>query len=158
MKDRLASLAVLALILTGCSATAGGDTDGTATSGTTSSAPVEEVQEAPAEPLDLTGEWKQTNSNSADSYQAATISGEQITINWVNDAESTTALYWAGTYVPPADGAQTYTWDSANDTTQTDSAMLASGDPTKTFTYENGVLKYELTAMGVTMTVEMSKQ
>ena len=34
---------------------------------------------------DLTGEWKQKNSKSDDSYQAATISGDTIEIYWVSD-------------------------------------------------------------------------
>ncbi|WP_146080492.1 MULTISPECIES: hypothetical protein [unclassified Pseudoclavibacter] len=109
-------------------------------------------------PLDLTGDWVQTNSNSESSYQAATISDGEIVINWVNDAESTSALYWAGTYVAPTEDVESYTWDSANDTTQTESALMASGDATKVFTFEGDVLTYELTAMGVTMTVEMSRQ
>lgn len=146
------------MLLTGCSVQAGGDTGTGTSSGSNSEQRAEETQAPPAEPLDLTGEWKQTNSNSADSYQSATISGDQILINWVNAAESTTAIYWAGTYIAPTEDVETYTWDSANDTTQTESALLASGDPTKAFTYEGGVLRYELTAMGVTMTVEMSRQ
>jgi len=39
-----------------------------------------------------------------------------------------------------------------------ETALLASGDDSKDFTYEDGKLTYELTAMGVTMTVEMEKQ
>lgn len=117
-----------------------------------------ETQAPPAVPLDLTGDWVQTNSNSESSYQAATISDGEIVINWVNDAESTRALYWAGTYVAPTEDVESYTWDSANDTTQTESALMASGDATKVFTFEGDVLTYELTAMGVTMTVEMSRQ
>lgn len=114
--------------------------------------------EEPAAPLDLTGDWKQVNSESADSYQAATIAGDEILINWVNEAESTTAIYWAGTYDAPTEATDTFTWESVNDTTQTENALLASSDPTKTFTYEDGKLKYQLTAMGVTMTVEMEQQ
>lgn len=142
------------LLLAGCSSPASSNS----TSGSHTEGQTQEQGEAPAEPLDLSGEWKQTNSKSADSYQAATISGDEILINWVNDAESTTAIYWAGTYEAPTEDVDTYTWDSVNDTTQTENALLASSDPTKTFTYEGGKLKYELTAMGVTMTVEMEKQ
>ena len=162
MKHRLAPLAIAAalILLTGCgSSTPSSDTGASSDTGSSSgSQKTEETQAPPAEPLNLTGEWKQTNSNSPTSYQAATITTDQITINWVNEEDSSTALYWAGTYVAPTEDVDVYTWESANDTTQTDSAMLASSDPTKTFTYEDGALEYELTAMGVTMTVEMSKQ
>ncbi|PPF77149.1 hypothetical protein C5B99_04065 [Pseudoclavibacter sp. Z016] len=126
--------------------------------GSNDTAAAVETQAPPAAPLDLTGDWVQTNSNSESSYQAATISDGEIVINWVNDAESTSALYWAGTYVAPTEDVESYTWDSANDTTQTESALMASGDATKVFTFEGDVLTYELTALGVTMTVEMSRQ
>ena len=58
----------------------------------------------------------------------------------------------------PTEDVTEYTWDSANDTSKTENALMASRDPTKTFTFKDGVLSYELTAMGVTMKVEMSKQ
>jgi len=145
-----------AFLLAGCST---GATTERTTPGSQNSAPgTTEEEVAPAEPLDLTGEWKQTNSKSEDSYQAATISGDVIEINWVNEADSGTAIYWVGTYVAPTEDVTEYTWDSANDTSKTENALLASSDPTKTFTFKDGVLSYELTAMGVTMTVEMSKQ
>lgn len=151
-----AALILSVFLLAGCSA--GGATEGTAP-GSQNPAPGTTAEEAaPAEPLDLTGEWKQTNSNSEDSYQAATISGDVIEVNWVNDADSSTAIYWVGSYDAPTEDVTEYTWDSANDTSKTETALLASSDPTKTFTFKDGVLSYELTAMGVTMTVEMSKQ
>ena len=158
MKLRLlAPLAVVALLLTGCSSAA--DPDSTATGGNSGSpAAPEETQTPPAEPLDLTGEWKQTNSKSAESYQAATISADRIEIDWVNEADSTTAIYWVGTYSAPSEDTGTYSWESQADTAALENALLGSQDPTKTFTYSNDVLSYELTAMGVTMTVEMQRQ
>ncbi|KAA9083751.1 hypothetical protein [Microbacterium radiodurans] len=106
----------------------------------------------------MTGPWQQTNSNSPDSYQRAVITENTISIDWVSDAEAMTAVYWVGTYVPPSEPGDAYTWDSQNDTTQTENALMASSDATKTFTYQDGVLSYELTAVGVTMTVQMQKQ
>ena len=157
MKHRfLAPLAVAALFLTGCSAA---DSDATSTGGNASwSTAPEETQAPPAEPLDLTGEWKQTNSKSADSYQAATLSADRIEVNWVNDADSTKAVYWVGTYAAPTEDTETYSWESQADAAALENALLASQDPTKSFAYANGVLSYELTAMGVTMTVEMERQ
>ncbi|GAA2575508.1 hypothetical protein [Microbacterium binotii] len=128
------------------------------TSNGTADAPAQQQTQEQQQPLDLTGEWKQSNSNDPDSYQAATITADALTINWVSDGGSTTALYWAGTYTAPAEPADTYTWDSANDTTKTDTALLASGDPTKTFTYVDGKLSYDVTAMGVTKKVELQRQ
>jgi predicted small secreted protein len=152
-KSILVPIVIAAFVLTGC-ASGSGAANGDSSNG--SSATAEEAP--PAEPLDLSGEWKQTNSNSADSYQAATISGDVITINWVNDAESTSALYWVGTYEAPTEDTDTYTWTSAGDVAQMDNAIMASQDDSKDFTYEDGKLMYELTALGVTMTVEMEKQ
>ncbi len=140
----------LGLALSSCSPAS--TSEGTSSStGTTPS-------ETPAAPLDLVGEWKQTNSASADAWQSATIAGETITVNWVSEGGATTSLYWAGTYVPPAEPRDSYTWDSQNDHSQTDTALLASGDDTKTFTYEGGVLSYEVTALGTTTTVQLERQ
>lgn len=111
----------------------------------------------PATPPDLTGEWKQINSNSDDAWQAATITGDTITINWVSDGGDTKSLYWAGTFTAPTTADEPYSWDSANDKEQTSKALLASGDETKTFTYANGQLSYEASALGTTVTVKMEK-
>jgi hypothetical protein len=110
------------------------------------------------EPANLTGEWKQVNSNSGDSWQAATIEGETITIYWVSDNGDTKSLYWAGTYVAPTTSEEPYTWDSVNDHEQTDMALFASGDDTKAMTYENGQISYSASALGTTMTIRLEKQ
>lgn len=109
------------------------------------------------EPLDLTGEWKQTNSNSEDSYHAATITEDTIEIYWVSNGGDTKSLYWAGTFEAPTNSDEPYTWESQNDHSKTDSALLASGDDTKTFIYEAGEIRYEASAMGSTMTVRLEK-
>lgn len=154
-----ATIAVLSLALfTGCSSspasTATGDAGGQKDAPTQSQeAPVEE--EAPA-PIDLDGEWKQVNSKDANSYQWATIKGDTIVIDWVNDAEDMKATYWVGTVETPTPGADPFTWESTRDTSE--SGLLASTDDTKKFTVAGGILTYELSAMDVTMTVEMEKQ
>lgn len=143
---------VLAVALAGC---ASGEAESPQTDGG-SNAP--EAQEEQKQPLDLTGEWKQVNSNAEDSYQVATIGDGVIVVNWVGDGGDTKSLYWAGTYVAPTEPADSYTWESQNDTAQTANALMASGDETKTFAYENGQISYELTALGTTMTVKMERQ
>ncbi|QTX05809.1 hypothetical protein [Agromyces archimandritae] len=146
-KTALVLVAASLLTLTSCSSAA--DTAGGSAQGS--------VAAEQQEPLDLSGQWTQMNSESADSYQAAIIDGDTITVNWVNEADSSAALYWAGSYAAPGEAADTYSWTSEGDTEQMSSALLASGDDTKEFAYADGVLSYELTAMGVTMTVEMSQ-
>ena len=148
---------VALLLLTGCSAPAP-DTSASTPNTQSKEASAEPTEEVLVTPLDLAGEWKQTNSNSADAYQTATIAGETITIDWVNDAEASKAVYWIGSYLAPTEDVDSFSWDSQGDVEQMETAIMASGDSTKTFTYEDGVLTYELTAMGVTMTVEMNRQ
>lgn len=142
----------LMVALAGC---VSGEAESPQTDGS-SNAPA--VQEEQKQPLDLTGEWKQVNSNAEDSYQVATIGDGTIEVSWVGDGGDTKSLYWVGTYVAPTEATDNYTWESQNDTEQTANAIMASGDETKTFTYENGTLSYELTALGTTMTVKMERQ
>ena len=107
--------------------------------------------------MDLVGEWVQSNSASADSYQSATISADSIEIDWITEADDTRALYWAGTYEAPT-AAGAFDWDSQNDTAKTETALLASSDPTKTFSYNDGIISYEVTVLGVTKTVELERK
>ena len=68
----------------------------------------------------------------------------------------TRSLYWAGTFAVPTE-AGSFTFDSVNDTDKTDVAMLASGDPTKTFSYADGEISYEASALGSTTTVRLAR-
>lgn len=114
-------------------------------------------QESEVSPPDLTGEWTQVNSESEDSWQSATISDDSITVYWVSDNGDTKSLYWAGTYTAPENADEPYTWESINDTTQTSSALLASSAESKEFTYQDGQISYEVTALGTTTTVKLEK-
>ncbi|MBX7287688.1 hypothetical protein K4H40_04860 [Clostridium chauvoei] len=106
----------------------------------------------------MTGEWKQENSKSDDSYQVATINGDNIEIYWVTDNGDTKSLYWAGSFTAPTTNDEPYSWDSKNDHSKTESALLASSDDTKTITYQDDVLSYEVSAMGTTTKVKLKKQ
>lgn len=103
---------------------------------------------APAKSLDLTGNWEEKDKG--DSYQAGYIKDGEIVIYWVSDGGDTKSLYWAGSYIAPTDNAEPYTWNSENDKGKTGSALLASGDDTKKFTYENGEITYKASALGTT--------
>lgn len=139
--------AFMALSLTACS----GGSDAPAKSNDSQA-----VQQEAPQPPDLTGEWKQVNSESEDSYQAATITGDTIVINWVSTDSK--ALYWAGSFTAPTTDDEPYTWDSENDHEQTDTAIMASSDDTKTFTYEDGQISYDASMMGVTKTIRLEKE
>ena len=152
----VAAFLLSVLLLAGCSSSPGATSSDGADAG--ASTPSEQASEPAPEPLDLTGDWKQSNSDSADSYQQATITADTISVDWVNAAESTTAIYWIGTYTAPDEATDSFTWESKGDTEKMSHALLASQDDTKTFTYKDGVLSYKVTALGVTKTVEMKRE
>ena len=104
---------------------------------------------------DLSGQWKQVNSKSKDSFHGAIIDGDSIEIYWVNG--DSRALYWAGSFDLPATGEEPYSWTSNNYTEKTEKAMLASQDDTKVFTYEKNKISYSASAMGATTTVRLEK-
>ena len=149
-KSALALILVLLLALSAC----GGGTDGESTA-----PPVSDPAPAPTEaaPADLTGEWKQIDGNAEDTWQSATITEDTIEIYWVSDGGNTKSLYWAGSFAAPQTAEEPYTWESANDTEKTEFALLASTAESKTFTYENGEISYEVSALGTTTTVTLEK-
>lgn len=148
LKKPIAYLAVAAaLALSGCSG---------ASNTSPSTAEPTTTQEAPKIP-DLTGSWKQSNPNSEKSYQQATITADKMTIEWVSDGGNTTSIYWVGTYSGPTSAGEPYTWTSQRDVEATKSALLASSDATKEFTYEAGAISYKVSALGTTTTVKLKK-
>ena len=115
-------------------------------------------QEAVAEqPADLIGSWKQTNSSSEDSAMEATITEDTIEINWVSS--DSTSLYWKGTYEAPTEAGD-WKWTSDGDRETMQSALLASQDSSKEFSYsaDDEELIFEASALGTTATIRMSKQ
>jgi hypothetical protein len=147
---RLAILALVAipLALTGCSAS---------TPSAGSKAATSTAASAPTIP-DLAGNWAEvTTASPSSATQTAVITGNTIEITWHN-TDGTTALYWAGSFTAPTTPGDSYEWDSANDTSKTGSAILASSDPTKHFTYKDGKLSYQVSALGVTKTETLQKQ
>lgn len=113
---------------------------------------------APAAPLSLEGGWRQVNSDDPERWQTATITTDTITVDWVSEGGDTRALYWAGSFAAPTDASESYSWSSSNDTSQTESALLASSAPTKEFAYDGGLLSYEVTVMGVTAKIELARE
>ena len=161
MKKIVALLLSAALVLPFAACSSNEDTSAADSTPPVSSA--DEVAETPSEeeptpePVSLDGTWVQVNAASEDSYQEAVISGDTITVNWVTASTDTKSLYWAGSVEIPADSGDSFSWDSENDTEQTQGAIMASGDETKTFTYSDGQLSYDVSAMGMTQTVKLEK-
>ena len=113
------------------------------------------ASEETVEPLDLTGNWAQKGKEGSDSFQAGYIQDGIIELFWISDGGETHMLYWSGSYEAPTSAEEEYTWESTNDKTKTDSALMASSDDTKTFEYKNGEISYEVSLMGQTGTVTL---
>lgn len=111
-----------------------------------------ETQVDNAEPLNLMGNWEEKNKGEA--YQAGFIDDTSIEIFWIMD-DGTQALYWSGTYEKPDNAGDSYTWESQNNKAKTETALLASLDDSKVFSYANGELSYEVSVMGTTKTVKL---
>ena len=154
MKQKILVLLLGAALCFSLTACGGTESESVASAPATSSV----SSQSEPQPPDLSGEWKQVNSNSEDSYQSATITGDVIEIYWVTESTDTKSLYWAGSFVAPETADEPYTWDSVNGTEKTGSALRGSGDGTKTFTYQDGQISYDVSAMGMTQTVKLEKQ
>jgi activator of HSP90 ATPase len=149
MKKLIAPLVLAAaLALTGC----GGES--TAPAGAAGS---KTTEEAPKKAPDLTGSWKQSNPNSETSYQQATVTADSITVEWVSDGGGTTSIYWVGTFSAPTDATEPYVWTSQRDAEATQSALMASSDDAKEFTYTDGTISYKVSALGTTTRVNLKK-
>lgn len=154
MRKALRSLVTFIFCLTAvCSFTACSSSN--AGSSQTGSQTSEEHEEVNQEPLDLTGNWAQKGKEGSDSYMAGYIKDGVIEIFWVSDGGKSGNLYWSGSYIAPTEPGDTYSWDSVNDKIKTDYAILASGDDSKTFSYENGEINYSVSMMGQTTVVSL---
>ncbi len=158
MKKLLAPIVfVAALALTGCGGT---DTAPTSNAPLASDegkpvegAPVEEAPQAP----DLTGDWKQSNSQSEIDFMVATIADGAISIDWELGSQDMTAVYWVGTFDAPTDATESHTWTSQRDEAATDTALMASTVDTKEFVYQDGLISYTVSIQGESATVELTK-
>lgn len=98
---------------------------------------------------DLTGEWVQPSED--DWYQVATISEDTIEVFWYLPATGRKDLYWSGTFTPPTDSEEPYVWVSENHYTKDELDAQyhfhrTSREESKTFTYQDGKLCYNVTA------------
>ena len=109
-------------------------------------------------PLDLNGTWKENNGST--SYQKAIIDGNTISIYWIDEEDKSESIYWIGTVDIPGEGITTaseYKWESKRDKEKTDTALLASQDDTKIFTYKNGKISYMQSMLGIKKIREIEK-
>lgn len=129
---------VMALGLTAC-----GTADGPA--------PSDGDREDPV--LDLTGTWAMEPAEDGTTMQA-TISADTIVVNWVIDGQEW--LYWSGSYTPPTEPGDSYKWTSQADG-DAETALFASSDDTKDFSYKDGVISFDVTIQDKTGTAEMKR-
>lgn len=106
----------------------------------------DDEEEAPV-PLDLLGEWKQSNSPSDADYQGILITEDGIDVYWILGTSKGAALYWSGSFTPPPEGStekDTYTWKSEANTSRTALSALTNKSKSMEFTYENGKITYKV--------------
>ncbi len=103
----------------------------------------------PGPPPDLTGGWIQPGEN--EWCHIARITEDRIDIWWYIPARSIYDLYWSGSFTPPTDDQEPYTWESVN--AYTPEALnlsprynRTSREETKSFTYQDGKIGYIVTA------------
>lgn len=152
MKKKIVAVMLAGMLAVSATACSGSDANSNDEKSDSNNSEQIEEQE---EPTDLTGTWKSEENDG--SYQEAVITEDRIEINWVSDGGDTTSIYWVGTYKSPTEAVDEYSWTSERNKEETDSALLASTDDTKDFTYKDGIISYETSALGTTTTVKLSK-
>ena len=150
---------LIALVLIGSMAlsfTACGNSSDSSKEANESSKKTEASAETP-NPVVLTGKWEYKDDDGT--WMQADITEDTITINWIMDEGNTTAVYWVGTYTAPTEYSEEYTWTSIRDKEATDSALLASLDDTKEFSYSDSSkqITYQVTVSGITKTIALSE-
>lgn len=154
---KFASLFIATLLLTSCAqvnddAMSNSPVQATGSDNAAASAP-----EPTVKALDLTGKWKQSNSNSDEDFMVAEIKNGVISVDWNLESEDMKAVYWIGSYEAPKGGENSYSWTSKRDKDKTESALLAAGSDTKEFTHEGDVISFEVSIQGTTKTIKMER-
>lgn len=108
-------------------------------------------------PSSLIGEWHQTNSN-PDGWMTASISANSIQVDL--RGRDSKSIFWMGSFdtnrkpvgkfkivsIPDPDARYTMK-----------KSLMASNEPKKTFTYNNGDLSFEFSMAGTSKTIHLSK-
>jgi hypothetical protein len=108
------------------------------------------------QPTNLDGSWKMAKSGIPGAVMTATIRNKTIRID-VTMSNDVSGLYWTGTFDTGGDNLSPFSVTSTGDTAAMAEAMFGSGDSTKVFYYNNGVLSFPFSMMGVSTTVELSR-
>jgi hypothetical protein len=133
------ALALLAMIVSIFTLAACGDTHGASGS---------------KNPTSLVGEWHQVNSN-PNGWLTASISGEAIQVNL--RGRDTSSIFWLGSFDTDRTPVGKFKVVSLGDQDAMRWKITASTESKKTFTYNNGDLSFEFSAMGSSTTIHMAK-
>ena len=89
----------------------------------------------------LEGHWTQT-SPPPRFYQTAVISGGEIEVFWHLTEDGSEYLYWSGSFEPPKNGKEPYTWVSNNNFARAATDPHCRREETLTFTYKEGKISF----------------
>ena len=110
----------------------------------------------PKEPPDLRGEWQQVLSGDSDEeldyYYKAVIADDRMEIYYYFTEDGSRDLFWRGSFAPPTDAKEPYTWVSENELkedTDFKRYRYASRDETMEFTYKKDKITYTLSPNAV---------
>lgn len=102
-------------------------------------------------PPDLTGAWGLPTHDGANWYFIGTVTEDTIKVEWYQPEYDETYLYWEGTFIPPENGKEPYSWTSTTMHTveELESSNLfnrATREQTKAFTYKEGRISFLVTS------------
>jgi hypothetical protein len=109
----------------------------------------------------LVGTWHETPETNLPLNMVADISNDHISITMYasqpGDSFTVSGLYWDGTFDAHHDLRNPFSIVSVANRDVMKGKAMTSHNNTKTFTYNNGQLSYDFTALGVTSTVYLAR-
>ena len=105
---------------------------------------------------DLDGHWTQVNPPD-NFYQTAIVSGDRIEVFWHITQDNSYYLYWSGSFDPPPDGKEPYTWESKINLARAETDPHCRREDTMTFIYKNGQIIFVQIQGRVHMGVALEK-
>ena len=106
-------------------------------------------------PVDLLGQWEQTNRLDNGLVFEASIAENSIQVN-VHTRDDSHSIYWMGTFDPYDISNGSDVTSIANPDAQSQS-IFGSLDSKKTFTYSNGDLSFKFEMLKTVSTIHMSR-